>query len=330
MSVTLQDVAARAGVSKSAVSRTFTAGASVSARTRARVQEAATELGYHPNVLASSLTTGRTKLVGLVSNNFSNPYFLEIFDRFTEGLQDAGLRPLLVNLARAGDAERSLEMLRQYSVDGIIVASSTLPPDFTDQFRQAGLPVVHAFGFSRDAPDTDLVSIDNVAAGRLAAETLLARGHARVGFLGGPEEASTTQDRLAGFRDRAGPAFAGARCADAYAFAAGRETMQALLRDGPRAEAWFCGDDVIAIGALSAIRDAGLRVPGDIGILGLNDMEMAGWENIALTTIRQPIAGIVARSIALIEARIAGDAAAPQTLMLPCALVERATLRASC
>lgn len=328
MAVTLQDVAARAGVSKSAVSRTFTAGASVSAGTRAKVETAAKALGYHPNVLASSLTTGRTKLVGLVSNNFSNPYFLEIFDRFTQGLQEAGLRPLLVNLAHEGDAERSLDMLRHYSVDGVIVASSTLPPDFTEQFRQAGLPVVHAFGWSRNAPDTDLVSIDNVAAGRLAAETLLARGHARIGFLGGPEEASTTQDRLTGFRDRAGAAFAGARCAAGYAFAAGRETMQALLRDGPAAEAWFCGDDVIAIGALSAIRDAGLEVPRDIGILGLNDMEMAGWENIALTTIRQPIAEIVAETIALIEASIEDGPRPPATRMLPCTLVERTTLRA--
>ena len=327
MAVTLQDVAARAGVSKSAVSRTFTAGASVSARTRARVEEAAAALGYHPNVLASSLTTGRTKLVGLVSNNFSNPYFLEIFDRFTQALQSAGLRPLLVNLAHAGDAERSLDMLRQYSVDGVIVASSTLPPDFTAAFRQAGLPVVHAFGWSRNAPDTDLVSIDNVAAGHLAAETLLARGYGRIGFLGGPEEASTTQDRLTGFRDRAGAAFAGARCTSAYAFAAGRDTMRALLHDGPVAEAWFCGDDVIAIGALSAIRDAGHRVPGDIGILGLNDMEMAGWENIALTTIRQPIAEIVADTVALIEASIAEGPRPPVTRMLPCTLVERATLR---
>jgi DNA-binding LacI/PurR family transcriptional regulator len=327
MAVTLQDVADRAGVSKSAVSRTFTAGASVSDRTRAKVEAAAAELGYHPNVLASSLTTGRTKLIGLVSNNFTNPYFLEIFDRFTQALQQAGLRPLLVNLAHEGDAVHSLDMLRQYSVDGVIVASSTLPPDFTAAFRAAGLPVVHAFGWSRSAPDTDLVSIDNIAAGKLAAETLLARGYGRIGFLGGPREASTTQDRLTGFQARAGAAFVGARFAPAYAFDAGRATMRGLLQDGPGAEAWFCGDDVIAIGALSALRDAGLKVPGQVGILGLNDMEMAGWENIGLTTIRQPIAEIVAASVALIEASIADAARRPETRMLPCSLIERETLR---
>ncbi len=97
MPVTLKDVAERAGVSRSAVSRTFTDGASVSTTMRRKVEKAARELGYSPNALASSLTTGRTKLIGLVSNNFLNPIFLQVFDLFTRGLQDRGLRPLLVN-----------------------------------------------------------------------------------------------------------------------------------------------------------------------------------------------------------------------------------------
>ncbi|MEM6464915.1 MAG: LacI family DNA-binding transcriptional regulator, partial [Pseudomonadota bacterium] len=93
MAVTLKDVALRAGVSRSAVSRTFTDGASVSPKTRAKVESAANALGYRPNALARAMTTGRTKLIGLVSNNFHNPIFLEVFDRFTRGLQDRGLRP---------------------------------------------------------------------------------------------------------------------------------------------------------------------------------------------------------------------------------------------
>ena len=94
MAITLKEVAARAGVSRSAVSRTFTDGASVSDKMRRKVERAARELGYRPNALASSLTTGRTKLIGLVSNNFRNPIFLEVFDLFTRALQDCGLRPL--------------------------------------------------------------------------------------------------------------------------------------------------------------------------------------------------------------------------------------------
>ena len=146
MAITLKEVAMRAGVSRSAVSRTFTAGASVSPKTRAKVEQAASDLGYAPNALASSLTTGKTKLIGLIANNFHNPLILEVFDLFTRGLQDRGLRPLLVNLSDATDPAASLRMLRQYSVDGVIVASSTLPSSFAESFKSAGLPVVHAFG----------------------------------------------------------------------------------------------------------------------------------------------------------------------------------------
>ena len=106
MAATLKDVAERAGVSRAAVSRTFTDGASVSAKMRARVEEAAAELGYSPNMLARSLTTRRTQLVGLVSNNFRNPVFLQIFDLFTRAIQDRGLRPLLVNLSDETDPAR--------------------------------------------------------------------------------------------------------------------------------------------------------------------------------------------------------------------------------
>ena len=199
MVVTLKDVAERAGVSRSAVSRSFTEGASVSAKTRAKVEKAANDLGYTPNALASSLTTGRTKLIGLIVNNFHNPLILEVFDLFTRGLQDRGLRPLLVNLSDATDPAASVKMLRQYSVDGVIVASSTLPSSFAESFQNAGLPVVHAFGRYAIAPDVHVVGIDNVACGRMAAEALVQRGYRRLAFLGGPRTATSTQDRVAGF-----------------------------------------------------------------------------------------------------------------------------------
>lgn len=329
MAVTLKDVAARAGVSRSAVSRTFTPGASVSAKMRARVEQAAHELGYQPNALASSLTTGRTKLIGLVSNNFHNPVFLEIFDLFTRGLQDKGLRPLLVNLSSETDPEAWLRMLRQYSVDGVVVASSTLPPSFALAFREAGLPVVHGFGRHAPAPKIDVVGIDNIECGRMAARTLAARGYRRVAFMGGPERATTTQDRLAGFLEAiaALPGIdASHSFAEAYTFEAGRREMLRLLAAGP-AEAYFCGDDVLSIGAMSAIEDSGRSVPGDIGLIGLNDMEIAGWQNINLTTIRQPIAEIVNASIELMVDMLDAPQHAPRSHIFPCAVIERGTLR---
>jgi len=122
-----------------------------------------------------------------------------VFDLFTRGLQDRGLRPLLVNLSDETDPANSVRMLRQYSVDGVIVASSTLPPSFAQAFRDAGMPVVHSFGRYATAPHLHVVGIDNIACGRMAAETLVGRGYDRVAFLGGPESATSTQDRALGF-----------------------------------------------------------------------------------------------------------------------------------
>ncbi|MFU8824068.1 LacI family DNA-binding transcriptional regulator [Yoonia sp.] len=329
MTVTLKEVAIRAGVSRSAVSRTFTEGASVSAKTRAKVEKAAVELGYSPNALASSLTTGRTKLIGLVSNNFHNPLFLEVFDLFTRGLQERGLRPLLVNLSAETDPANSVRMLRQYSVDGVIVASSTLPPSFAEAFRDVGIPVVHSFGRYTSSPHVHVVGIDNIACGRMAAGALIARGHKRVAFLGGPKGATSTEDRAKGFLDAlsAYPDIAvSISYAAAYSFDAGRAEMIRLL-EGTPAEAYFGGDDVLSIGALSAIQDAGLRVPEDIGFIGLNDMAMARWQNINLTTIRQPVAEIIASSIDLVVGTIADPDRHPETRLFPCSIVERGTLR---
>lgn len=329
MAVTLKDVAEKAGVSRSAVSRTYTEGASVSAKTRAKVEAAADELGYSPNALASSLTTGRTKLIGLVSNNFHNPIFLEVFDRFTKALQDRGLRPLLVNLTDEVDPENSIRMLRAYSVDGVIVASSTLPASFAEEFRDAGVPVVHSFGRQAAHPKVNVLGIDNIAAGRLAADTLVERGYRRVAFMGGPEQATSTQDRLKGFvgrLDGVDGVTVSVSFASNYSFEAGRQEMGALLDAAP-AEAYFCGDDVLSIGALSAIQSAGLGVPEDIGIIGLNDMEMAGWENINLTTIHNPIAQIITSSVEMIADSLNDNNRAPEARLFDCHVVERGTLQ---
>jgi DNA-binding LacI/PurR family transcriptional regulator len=296
---------------------------------RAKVEEAAAELGYTPNALASSLTTGRTRLIGLVSNNFHNPIFLEVFDLFTRGLQERGLRPLLVNLSDETDPANSVSMLRQYSVDGVVVASSTLTPEFSRAFKEAGIPVVHSFGRQSSAPQVHVVGIDNVECGRMAATELIERGYRRVAFLGGPESATSTQDRLSGFKsvvESHAAVEASYSFATGYSFRAGRCEMQRLIAHSPK-EAYFCGDDVLSIGALSAIADAGLSVPEDIGIIGLNDMEMAGWENINLTTIRQPVKQIIRSSIELVVAMLDEPDRYPEARLFPSEVIERGTLR---
>ncbi|GAA6159470.1 LacI family DNA-binding transcriptional regulator [Ruegeria sp. HU-ET01832] len=329
MSVTLKDVAALAGVSRSAVSRTFTEGASVSAKTRSKVEKAAAELGYSPNALASSLTTGRTKLIGLISNNFHNPIFLEVFDLFTRTLQERGLRPLIVNLTDEVQPANSVRMLRQYSVDAAIVASSTLPPSFAKAFHDAGVPVVHTFGRSATSPEVHVVGIDNVECGRMAARELLTRGYRRIGYLGGPKDATSAMDRYRGFMEEVekhpdlnvSHSFAGA-----YSFEAGRAEMLRLLADTP-AEGYFCGDDILSIGALSALSDHGIKPGRDIGIIGLNDMEMSRWESVDLTTIHQPIKQIITASVDLVEEMLKDPDRYPEARIFPCRVIERGTLR---
>jgi DNA-binding LacI/PurR family transcriptional regulator len=329
MAVTLKDVAELAGVSRSAVSRTYTEGASVSGKTREKVMRAASELGYSPNALASSLTTGRTKMIGLVSNNFHNPIFLEVFDLFTRGLQERGLRPLLVNLTDETDPQTSVQMLRQYSVDGVIVASSTLPPGFARAFRDAGMPVVHSFGRHSADPKVDILGIDNIAAGRLAAKVMIERGYTEVAFLGGPSTATSTLDREKGFVSEIA-ATKGVACttsfASAYSFEAGRAEMLRLLESQP-AQAYFCGDDVLSIGALSALQSQGLRVPEDVGIIGLNDMEMANWANINLTTISNPLSEIISASIERVAELVLDNSLSPHSHLFDCTVIERGTLR---
>ncbi len=329
MAATIRQVSELAGVSTSAVSRTFTEGASVSAKTRKKVETAAKTLGYFPSLIARSLATNRTKLVGLIANNFQNPVFLEVFDLYTQALQARGLRPLLVNLTNVTDPQESMRMLRQYSVDGVIVATSTLPPEFAVAFRDTGIPVVHTFGRYSRNPKVHVVGIDNVDCGRLAADTLMAHGYAQVAFLGGPQFATSTQDRAAGFIKRL--AAAGMKppklfYANAYAYDAGRQAVVSLLLDRG-IEAVFCGDDLICMGAMDAARDMDRRIPGDIGFLGFNDMSMAGWSAYNLTTIRQPIREIILASVDLVAALLDDPHKPLLSKIFSCAVVERKTLR---
>lgn len=329
MAVTLKEVAARAGVSRSAVSRTFTEGASVSARTRRKVEEAARELDYRPSLIARSLATKRTMLIGLVANNFQNPMFLEVFDLFTDALQQRGLRPLLLNQSHETDPRRSLSLLRQYHVDGVIVATSTLPPSFAQSVRQANIPVIHTFGKFDSPNDVHVVGIDNVRCGEMAAETLALRGYRSAAVLAGPETATSTRDRVAGFARKAkelGLAITAIRYAESYTYGAGQRAMERLLAEHA-VEVVFCGDDLICMGAMDAARAKGLVIPGQIGFLGFNDMAMAGWGAYDLTTIRQPVRDIILSSVELVVAMAKDPSRSKEIRLFACSIVERGSLR---
>jgi DNA-binding LacI/PurR family transcriptional regulator len=316
-------------VSVSAVSRTFTAGASVSPRTREKVLAATQSLGYQPNALARSLMTGRTELIALISNNFDNPLFMEIFDLFTRRLQQRGRRPLLANLSGGARPHLALEMLLKYSVDGVIVASSTLPLRFIEECAEAGMPVVQAFGRPGSSASGNIVGCDNLQGGRLAGDMLRERGYRNIAFLGGPQAATSTEDRLRGLRDSL--AIAGlAPCAvvygHSYCHEAGFTLMKQLLRNGG-IDAVFCGDDVLAMGAIDACRDANVDVPRDIGVVGFNNMAMAAWPGYNLTTIHQPVADIIVTAVELLLGIVDQSALSTDARLFDCSAVERGTLK---
>jgi DNA-binding LacI/PurR family transcriptional regulator len=309
--ITARDVASRAGVSISAVSRAFTEGASISSETRSKVFEASNALGYRPNRLARSLMTRRTELIGLISNNFDNPFFMEIFDLFTRELQERGLRPLLVNLTGGGSSEAAFDLVLQYRVDGVIVASSSLQHDVAEACARAKLPVVQVFGRPARSSGVAVVGTDNVRGGQLAAKILIDEHYRRIALLGGPREAPSTQDRLAGFRE----ALTGSDTqlviesyGLSFSYSEGKRLMTELLHQNrERFDAVFCGDDIMAIGALDACRDAGISVPRDLGILGFDDIPMASWSAYELSTIRQPVDEVIRTAIDLIVSMVNGE-----------------------
>ena len=174
------------------------------------------------------------------------------------------------------------------------------------------------------------MGIDNVESGKTAARELVRRGYKRVAFLGGPEEATSTKDRMEGFKaelHKHESVIETHSFAEAYSFNAGRVEILRLLEQGGPAEAYFCGDDVLSIGVLSGLRDSGLKVPQDVGVIGLNDMEMSGWESVNLTTIKQPIEQIISSSIELIVAMLEDPERYPEARIFPTKIIERGTLK---
>ena len=327
--VTAQEVALRAGVSISAVSRTFTKGASVSAKMRAKVQSAAQALGYQPNQLARGLMTGRSELIGLVASTFRNPTFMQVFDLFTRRLQSLGLRPLLANLAGEGDAEDALAMLRQYQVDAVIVATSTPPEGFTLACQHAGLPVIHVFGRKLSRNAVPVITVDNIRGGTLVAQAMIDAGIRSAAFIGGPSDSVASQDRLQGFRNAmegAGGHVVAAVYAGDYAYGCGRDAAKTLLKSHRNVKGVFCGDDIIALGVLDACRDQGLSVPQDISVVGFDNMDIAAWSPYQLTTVQQPVVAMVDEAIAQIAARLDNPANRLHSKVFPCELVMRNSL----
>ena len=328
--VTSQDVARRAGVSQSAVSRVFTPGASFSEKTAAKVRKAAGELGYRPNVLARSLITGRSRIVGLVVAYLENYFYPDALERLSNALQAEGYH-VLVFFARqtAGDIEDILQEILDYQVDGIVVASVALSSQLATRCREAGIPVV-LFNRSQDGPQLPTVTSDNYSGGREIARFLAAGGHRRFGYIAGWEGASTQRDREAGYR--AGLHEAGceicAREVGNYQFATAQEAARRMFAGTDHPDAVFVANDHMAFAAMDVLRfEIGLRIPDDVSVIGFDDVPPAAWRAYDLTTVRQEASAMVAETVRMLRANIEDPGTAPRSVCLPAALITRSSAR---
>jgi DNA-binding LacI/PurR family transcriptional regulator len=324
------DVARLAGVSQSAVSRTYTPGASVAPGTRARVIAAAEEIGYRPNVLARSLIVGRTRMIGLVVAHLDNQFYPVALEKLSHALEARGYR-ILVFLARndGQGVDAVLDNLIDYQVDGLLMGSVTISSRLAARCESAGIPVVL---FNRHQGDEPLsaVTSDNYGGSMAAAELFVATGHSRIAHIAGSQDASTGFDRGAGFRD--GLARHGLEpevfidCGFRSALAR-RQTLRIFGKDD-RPDAVFAANDQVAFTVLDTLRaELGLGVPEDVAVIGYDDVPMAAWPAFRLTTVRQDADRMVAAAVDLLLARIENPRGPLKRLVLDSPLVPRATTR---
>ena len=197
--VTSLEVAKLAGVSQSAVSRVFTPGASASSKTMLKVRAAAIELGYRPNILARSLITGKSRIIGLVVAYLDNYFYPVALEKISNALQALGYHVLIFMASNDSEStDHVIDGLLDYQVDGIIAASVSISSDLTARCEAAGVPVV-LFNRAQESKEHSAVTSDNFEGGKTVSKFLLAAGHKKIAYIGGWEGASTHRDREAGF-----------------------------------------------------------------------------------------------------------------------------------
>ena len=337
--VTSLDVARLAEVSQSAVSRSFTPGASVATATRARVLEAARKLGYRPNAIASTLSTRRSRMIAVVVSSLQNQFYPVVLESLSQRLQKDGYHVLLfITETEDADADTLLVELLRYQVDGIVMASTHLSSGLAQQIAEARIPVV-MFNRSNRAGATragsiSTVSSDNHGGGRSVAHFLANGGHSRVAYLAGAEDSSTNHDRERGLRD--GLAERGlrivARAVGDYRFdRAAQATLElfgSLVSSGDRPDALFVASDHMAFAAIDTLRGAlGLRVPEDVSVVGFDNVPQAEWGAYQLTTVAQDVAPMVEATVQMLLRQLEDDAVARDNVVIPAALVVRASAR---
>ncbi|WP_298818135.1 LacI family DNA-binding transcriptional regulator [Chloroflexus sp.] len=324
---TIREVALRAGVSPSTVSHIINNTRFVAPETRERVLAAMAELNYRPNVLARSLRRGETRTLGLILPDSANPFFAEIARAIEDAAFRAGYNVILGNTENDLDREQVyIDVFVQKQVDGLIfVATGDQSPSLAALLR-LDLPVVVV---DRRLPGltVDTVLADNLQGGLLATRYLIERGHRRIGCITGPSYLTPSAERVVGYRQaliEAGIPIDETliRRGDFHP-RSGYEQTWHLLRLDPPPTALFVCNDMMALGALRALAEAGRQVPTDCAVIGFDDIELASYVNPPLTTIRQDKEALADRAVQFLLERIANPNLPARAHLVPTTLVER-------
>ena len=330
--VTLRDVAKAASVSESTASRALAGSGQLSESTRQKIINVAADLGYEFTPRAPAVpfrAPGRRGVIGVVVAALHNSFYPYLVDRLHNELDDLGFEMVLIIDEITRDrASRKLRSLLD-TLDGVIVTTAMIGSPMVEFLKDRGLPTVLAIR-SNMKNDVHVVESDNFYAGVEALDHLISLGHRRIGFLMGPDTTSTTAGRLAGARSvlaNSGVPFdESLRHHSEFTHEGGYSGCVQLMRLKAPPTAIFCANDVIAIGALDAAKKMGVRVPKDVSIIGVDDIPMASWSMISLTTVRQPIGEIGYMAAKLISEVVKQDATGDATHhIFPTSLVKRAT-----
>lgn len=311
----LKDVAGAAGVSVTTVSRLLNGSLILPAETRKRIEDAIRDLNYRPNPHARRLSRGRSDTIGLVVPDIANPFFATFVAAVEEEADGRGLAvSLFATLNRTGREVAYLELLERKHVDGLIFVTNH-PDDggLATLINQVGKVVV----VDEDVPDADAPKLfcDNVQGGYLAGRHLAEHGHRRVLFVGTPETMLSGSRRLAGLRRALVEHWGGdaeiVTYRSAYTIEFGRAAAERFLDEGMPATAIFASSDEISIGMIEVFRSRGISIPGDVSIVGFDDVAPFHLFAPPITAVRQPVRAIGKRSLALLLETNWQDLASP-------------------
>lgn len=329
--VTSMDVAELAGVSQTSVSRVFNTDSSrgVKQETREKVLAAAKELGYKPNIIARSMISRKTDIIGLVIGNPVGPFYTKIITSLTSKIQEQGKQCLIFTVDSEQDIGRLLERVLQYQVDGIIITAAALSREMANLCVQNDTPIVL---FNRFVPGLNASSVycDNIEAGRAVAQYVAERGHKNIAHITYKKDSSSVLERKFGFYGKLrelGIYNVIEEVAD-YTYESGYNAALKLLTQESRPDAIFCTSDLMAMGAMDAARfKMGLKIPGDLSIIGFDDIPMASWEAYDLTTVNQPVELLVEETVNTLTQLIDNPENGPIVKMLKMELVKRGSTK---